>query len=127
MLKSGSFDNNDDLFSSGTCSPDEDFIQPSGAINKINKKTKDEISDHINLEKIKIKITGGKQEPHLLNFEAKFADFFKVDNIYAQFLIDISQKCMNFDQEDRPTSYALWKEFEKFEQAVTAWNIFCQN
>lgn len=83
MLKSTSFDGDGDLFSSGTCSPDEDFIQPSGAVSKINKKTKDEVSDHINLDKIKIKLNGGKQEPHLLNFEARYSDFFKVDNIYA--------------------------------------------
>ena len=37
----------------------------------------------------------------------------------------IAQKCMNFEQDDRPTAYAIWKELEKFEQAVTAWNIFC--
>lgn len=85
MLKSGSFDNskNEDLFSSGTCSPDEDFIQPTGAMNKINKKTKDEISDPLNQDKIKIKLTSLKQEPHILNYEARLSDFFKVDNIYA--------------------------------------------
>jgi hypothetical protein len=59
-------------------------------MNKINKKTKDESLDHINMDKIKIKIGSVKQEPHMLNFEARFSDFLKVDNIYAQMLTDLS-------------------------------------
>ena len=61
MLKSGSFDENsknEDLFSSGTCSPDEDFIEPQGVIQqKINKKIKEEVSEtNNNYYKIKIKM-----------------------------------------------------------------------
>ena len=47
--------------------------------------------------------------------------------MYANVLINIGSKCMCFEQEDRPTAYAIWKEMEKFEQAVTAWNTFYQN
>lgn len=83
MLKSSSFDNEpEDFVSSGTCSPDEDFIEPKSVMNKINKKTKEK-NNSIDNDNIKIKIRPNKTEINILNYEAKFIDFLKVDNIYA--------------------------------------------
>jgi hypothetical protein len=45
----------------------------------------------------------------------KLKNCLKIDDIYGQLLLEISQKCTEFEQEQRPTGFTLWKYLEKFE------------
>lgn len=45
-----------------------------------------------------------------------------VESVYGRLLIDIAQKCMRFDQEERcRSSYELVKKFERFDQSIADW------
>ena len=86
-------------YSSGTCSPEEDFID-------LNVDDKSQIDQNIINENI--------PNP-LLSIPIRLQDFIKTDNIYAQFLIDIAQRCLQFEQGDRPNVFMVWKKIEEFE------------
>jgi hypothetical protein len=63
----------------------------------------------------------------MLREPVKLRDCLKVESIYGCLLVEIAQKCTEFEQERRPTAFTLWKYIEKFEQNLGAWQIYNEN
>ena len=45
-----------------------------------------------------------------------------IESVYGRLLVDVAQKCMKFDAEERcRSSYELVKKFERFDQSIAEW------
>ena len=54
----------------------------------------------------------------------KVRNCLKIESIHGQLLVEMAQKCTEFEQETRPNAFTLWKYIEKFEQNLSVWRVF---
>lgn len=59
--------------------------------------------------------------------QVKLKSCFVIESIYGAFLVEMAQKCTEFEQEKRPNSFTLWTYTEKFEQNLNAWIVYNHN